>query len=53
METKRYKKTKNKTCWGLNRTMQYGNFFLLLYIINILSLNRTMQYGNAARKRTK
>ena len=39
--------TDNNKMYGLNRTMQYGNFIFIKYIITDKeSLNRTMQYGN-------
>ena len=35
-------------CCSLNRTMQYGNYCMLLHFQRIIkSLNRTMQYGNS------
>ena len=49
----REKSTKAHRC--LNRTMQYGNFWLPRGVtFSILCLNRTMQYGNhASQQKTR
>ena len=47
METPTKMKNDEKAVIGLNRTMQYGNFFLEPTEIFVwIRLNRTMQYGN-------
>ena len=44
----------HKLSTGLNRTMQYGNFFVFFVgVMPSFGLNRTMQYGNAFERKKK